>query len=78
MRLSSIYEKIAEEYGISVSEVKREMQAAIESAYRHDRNSEIEMNIQEGVKCKDKIPSVEEFILSLSCEIKQRAKNKRY
>lgn len=33
MNMRKIYRKVAKEYGVSVEEVKREMQAAITDAY---------------------------------------------
>ncbi len=78
MHLNNIYQKIAKEYGISVAEVRREMQAAIDSAYKSDRKSQTAKNAQEGILYNEDIPTVEEFIEALSYEIKQRAQTKRY
>ena len=39
MNMRKIYRKVAKEYGVSVEEVKREMQAAITDAYTNPLNN---------------------------------------
>lgn len=64
-----IFQQIALEEGISVEEVKAEMQKAIDSAYNNDDR-----------QCQDnfmnyfgkKKPSIEEFIEKVSEEIRKR------
>ena len=74
MGMKRIYQKIAKENGVSVTEVKREMQAAIDSAYKNDRKSQTEKDIQESVTYQGVIPTVEEFIESISYKYKCQMK----
>lgn len=41
MNKKSIYRKVAKEYGVSVQEVKQEMQAALEHTYKNTPNDGI-------------------------------------
>ena len=52
----SIYEEIAKRHGLSVREVKREMQAAINEAYANPNSHAM------AVPRKNAIPTVAEFI----------------
>lgn len=63
MNLRKIYKKIAQEHGITIQEVKRDMQEAINSAY-------IRPNIYARyIPRKCEIPTVEEFIEYVSNRI---------
>ncbi|WP_304509699.1 sporulation initiation factor Spo0A C-terminal domain-containing protein [Anaerotignum sp.] len=68
--MKRIYQKIAKENGISVSDVKREMQAAIDSAYKNVRKSQTEKELLENITYQGDIPTVEEFIESISSKYK--------
>lgn len=75
MSMRNIYRKIAKEDGISVTEVKREMQAAIDNAYKNVRKSQTEKDLLENITYQGDIPTVEEFVESNSskykCQIKK-------
>lgn len=60
--MKQIYRKIAKEHGVSVEQVKREMQDAIDYAYQNKPNDELTAFNQNRVPRKDEIPTVEEFI----------------
>jgi Sporulation initiation factor Spo0A C terminal. len=60
--MRNIYKKIAKEHGVSVEEVKRDMQAAIDYAYIKKNKLEREKVLQASVPCKDKVPEPEDFI----------------
>jgi len=70
--MRSIYRKIAKEHGVSVAEVKKDMQAAIDYAYKKSDKLESEKLIQESIPCKGEVPTTEEFILHISNKIKQK------
>ena len=72
MNMRKIYRKVAKEYGVSVEEVKREMQAAITDAYTNPlNNNKITKAYQSRVPCKGEIPTPEELIRHLSEQAKQ-------
>ena len=72
MNMRKIYRKVAKEYGVSVEEVKREMQAAITDAYTNPLNNNgITKTYQSRVPCKGAIPTPEELIRPLSEQAKQ-------
>lgn len=72
MNMRKIYRKVAKEYGVSVEEVKREMQAAITDAYTNPlNNNEITKAYQSRVPCKGEILTPEELIRHLSEQAKQ-------
>ncbi len=60
MSMRDVYRKIARKNGVSVQEVKREMQAAIDAAYTNPRPET--MIQQHRVPRKGKIPTPDEFI----------------
>ena len=62
MSLRNIYRKIAKGHGVSVAEVKREMQSAIDYAYKKNDKSERERVIQESFSCKGEVPDAEDLI----------------
>ncbi len=72
MDISKILHQIAKKNGISVAEVKEEMQKAITAAYYNpSRNREI-IERQKCVPHKDDIPTPEEFICYIVDEIKKK------
>ncbi len=62
MSLRNIYRKIAKKHGVSIAEVKREMQSAIDNAYKKNDKSESERVIQESISYKGEVPNAEELI----------------
>lgn len=71
MSMRSIYRSIAKKHGVSVAEVKKEMQAAILYAYKKNDKSERETLMQERIPCKAKVPTTEEFIFHIANQIKK-------
>lgn len=71
MNMRNIYRKVAKEHGVTVAEVKREMQAAIDHVYKKIDKSESEKIMQESIPSKGGIPTTEEFIKSLAHKIKR-------
>ncbi len=57
-----IYRKVAKAHGVSVKEVKTEMQAAINDAYSNPFSNDITRAYQNKVPRKESIPTSEEFI----------------
>lgn len=74
MSMRSIYRKIAKEHGVTVDEVKRDMQAAIDHAYKNTPNDGITGAWQNRVPRKGEIPTTEEFIKYAAKEVKRREK----
>lgn len=72
MSMRSIYRKVAKQYGVSVEEVKREMQAAINDAYQNTPNDGITGAYQNRVPRKGEIPTTDEFIRYCSQELKKK------
>lgn len=63
MGMRKIYRKIAREHGVSVEEVKEDMQAAIAAAYGNPpKDGGITAAYQRQVPRKGEIPTPEEFI----------------
>jgi len=57
LSMRRVYRKIAQEHGVSVQEVKRDMRVAIEYAYKKPARSESEKTIQENIDCKNGVPT---------------------
>lgn len=72
MSMRKIYRKVAREHGVSVAEVKQDMQAAINAAYENPLNDGITRAYQNRVPRKDDVPTVEEFIKHTAKEVKKR------
>ncbi len=70
MNMLNIYQKIARENGVSVEEVKREIQAAIQEAYRNP-SAEAAM-IQCRIPRAGKLPTPEEVIDYVVSEVIKR------
>lgn len=62
MSMRSIYRKIAKENGVSIKEVKEEMQSAIKYAYENTPQDGITAARQNAVPRKSEIPTPEELI----------------
>ncbi|SDG61081.1 sporulation initiation factor Spo0A C-terminal domain-containing protein [Desulfosporosinus hippei] len=72
MSMRNIYRKIAKEHGVTVPEVKREMQATIDYVYKKIDKSESEKIMQKVIHRKGGIPTTEEFIKSLAHKIENK------
>ena len=70
MGMRSIYRKIAKEHGVSVKEVKEEMQAAINHAYTHTPKDGVTGAYQDRVPRKGDIPTADEFIKYAANKVK--------
>lgn len=70
MNMRSIYRKVAKRHGVSVAEVRKDMQAAIDYAYQKSDKSESEKMMQKSIPRKEKIPTAEEFIKAVAHTIK--------
>ena len=62
MSMRKVYRKVARKYGVTVEEVKREMQSAIDETYNNSDNNDITKAYQNKVPREGKIPTVDEFI----------------
>ncbi|TAH59959.1 MAG: sporulation initiation factor Spo0A [Gottschalkiaceae bacterium] len=71
MNIGYIYRKIARKYGVSVEEVKKDMQDAIDYAYEKDKKSDKERILQENISFKGKTPTTAEFINQVTEQIKK-------
>lgn len=71
MSMRSIYRKIAKENGVTVAEVKRDMQAAIDHAYQHTPDDGITEVYQDRVPRKGETPTAEEVIRYATERIKK-------
>ncbi|HMM05963.1 MAG TPA: sporulation initiation factor Spo0A C-terminal domain-containing protein [Clostridiales bacterium] len=69
--MRTIYRKVAKKHGVTAAEVKREMQAAVDCAYRKPDKTEAEKSIQRRVPAQSKIPTAEELICFLASEVKK-------
>jgi len=70
--MRKVYRKVARKYGVTVEEVKREMQSAINETYNNPDNNDITKAYQNKVPREGEIPTVDEFIRYTS----NKAKNK--
>lgn len=61
MSMRKIYRKIAKQHGISVQEVRAEMQYALYEAWTKPGKSLTEMKTQAEVPHEGEIPTIEEF-----------------
>ncbi|NLK37609.1 MAG: sporulation initiation factor Spo0A [Epulopiscium sp.] len=71
MSMRHIYRKIAREHGVTIGEVKRDMQAAIQDAYHNNNKSYDEIDLQESILRKNKIPTAEELIRYVSMQVRK-------
>ncbi len=70
MSMRRIYRKVAKKHGISVAEVRKDMQAAIDYAYQKSDKSEREKIIQKSIPRKGEIPTAEELIKAVAQTVK--------
>ena len=66
-----IYRRIAKENHVSVSEVKQDMQAAINHAYENAADDSVTKAYQNRVPRKGKVPTVDEFLTYAQGELKK-------
>jgi 23S rRNA maturation mini-RNase III len=69
--MRKIYRKIAKKHGVTVKEVKRDMQAAIDCAYLKSDKTESEKRIQKRVQAQSEIPTTEEMIGFFANEVEK-------
>lgn len=62
MSMRNIYRRIAKEQGVTVADVKKDMQEAIDCAYKKQNKTIDEIINQASVPCKGEIPTTEEFM----------------
>lgn len=62
MQMEKIFSQIAKERGITVREVREEMQKAINEAWAHPQRNSVTAAYQRQIPCKGEIPTPEEFI----------------
>ncbi|BAE82720.1 sporulation initiation factor Spo0A-like protein [Desulfitobacterium sp. LBE] len=74
MNMRRIYRKVAKKHGVSATEVKRDMQAAIEHAYNRPSRSEREKMVQESVERENSVPTVKELIAFAARELREKEK----
>lgn len=72
MSMRSIYRKVAKEHGVTVAEVKRDMQAAITHTYTHTPDDGVTTAYQNRVPHKGKVPTPDELIRYAAGEAKKR------
>lgn len=77
MRMRVIYRKLANKYGVSVEDVKRDMQTAINETYKNPFNTKGIEKYQDIIHCREEIPTVEEFINGISENVKMEDGNLR-
>lgn len=66
MGMRDVYRKVAEKHGVSIEEVKRDMQLAIDETYKNPKNSELIKKIKDQIQCVEEKPTVEEFVLYIA------------
>lgn len=77
MSMRSIYRKVAKQHGVTVAEVKRDMQAAITHAYTHTPDDGITAVYQNKVPRKGEVPTPDEVIRYVAGEAKKREDRKK-
>ena len=60
--MEKIYRKVAQKYGVSVAEVKKDIQEAINAAYQNSPEDGVTRAWQNRVTRKGVIPTSDEFI----------------
>ena len=71
MSMRSIYRKVAKKHGVSVNEVKEEMQKALNHAYTNTSNDGVTRVCQNQVPSKGEIPTPDEFIPYAANKVKK-------
>lgn len=75
MNMKKIYKKVAKQYGVSVREVEREIQAAITDAYTNPmREDGVTQVYQDNVPRQGEIPTPDEVIRYLVARAKEEEK----
>lgn len=73
MNMRKIYRRIAKENGVSVKEVKQDMQAAITAAYINTpQDGGVTAAYQNRVPRKSEIPTTKEFIRYAAQKVKEQ------
>ena len=72
--MRNIYRKIAKMYGVTVADVKKDMQEAIDYAYKKQNKSSNEKIKQFGVLYEGGTPTTEEFLEYVLHELKSQNK----
>lgn len=72
MRMEKILKQIAKKNGVSIKEVQKEMQKAIDDAWKNPPDDGgVTVAYQRKVPCKGKIPTPEEVIAYMATEMKK-------
>ncbi|AFM00042.1 sporulation initiation factor Spo0A C-terminal domain-containing protein [Desulfitobacterium sp. PCE1] len=66
MNMRNIYRKTAKKHGVTVAEVKKGMQAAIDLAYTKTDKSDREKMMQESIPRRSEVPTAGEFVESVA------------
>lgn len=69
--MRKIYRKVAKKHGVSVKEVKEEMQKALDHAYTNTPDDGVTEAYQKQVPSKGEIPTPEEFIRYAANKVKE-------
>lgn len=72
MSMRKVYRKVAKKYGISVAEVKKEIQAVINDAYLNTPDDGITGAYQNRVPYKGDVPTPDEIIRYCSDQLKTK------
>lgn len=72
MEFRELYQKIAEHYEVSESEVEREIEIAITDAFTNPHNDKQITQAQQQVPRRGEIPTPEELILYLCKQMEER------
>lgn len=75
MSSRSIYRKIAKENGVTVAEVKHDMQEALDHAFKNQPQDGVTKAYQDKVPRKGEVPTPEEFIRYAANEVKKQRTN---
>ena len=71
MSMRKIYREVAKKHGVSVKEVKEEMQKALDHAYSNTADDGVIVAYQKQVPSKGDIPTPEEFIKYAEKKVKE-------
>lgn len=74
MSMRKIYRQVARKHGVPLSEVKREMQAALDEAYRNPPDDGVTKAFQKRVPSKGATPTPDEFVRYAAGEVIARKK----
>ncbi|MEG0944035.1 MAG: sporulation initiation factor Spo0A C-terminal domain-containing protein [Angelakisella sp.] len=74
MSMRNVFRKIAKENGVTLAEVKHDMQAAIDAAYSNPPDDGITKAYQQKVPRKNEVPTVEEFVHYAANELKSKSR----